>query len=1064
MALTINSNISALNSQRQLVRSGRELDTAMERLSSGKRINSAADDAAGLAISNRMTSQVRGLNQAVRNANDGISLIQTAEGALDESTNILQRIRELAVQSANGVYADKDRLTLDAEVKQLTSELDRIAKTTSFNGQTLLDGSQQNISLQIGSQADQTISFGIPAMDVNNLGLGGNSADLVGAEMNINSSGLLTNGFSAASIKINGQALASVAANSDLQTLLDEINNNIPDVSASTYVKLQAESVGDGVLQGGNSFTIATIDNSGNSLSLVVTDTNSIDELVAAINEKSGSLYSASTDEAGRLQITSESMASISVSEDTGGIASGMSFSTIADGDIAATIEGLQKRWLAQAEKLITDFFGMTGSGVTLTLDLDNSDGVGGKLAYVQFNTGNPGTNISLNVDMADFTADNQPDGGSAPFYNDRIITHEMVHAVMTSLMDVSIMPGWFTEGVAELIHGADERVEGDFANLDTVGELTAAFKTSPGSPATSAGYSASYMAAKMLNDELLGAGGDITELFNELESGDSLDQAIIDLKVAYGGLAFGNLAQFEAYFLANGVDYLNETMGGNATLDLDNGDTGSIAGSDYTVNTFTATSIIPDSDIGVGDGSPGFEFVIPAEFAGTAQVAEAQLVLASENDEFISITQGVSGSDQLLDDLGFRTIAEVGEVLGEGLSVADQSAELAAGDLVINGVSIGSVASGAGLYAKIDAINTVSNETGVVASIEAIESFSYGNSPVTAVEYLSAAGGIVVATGITAIGLNGLGVSVTSGDSANDIASSINASSEYHGVTAYVDDGEELHLYSSHNINLSHTGGSLLVDLNMGALVGPAGSINLRGVDVALSDLTDLETVVTELNDAQGSTGVVASIDDNGELQFESSTSFTLALGDTNGLKSFAALGISFSTSDNTADLFDSDGDKLLGDETVTIQPRVKLDSMNDQSISISVTSDGESATGLSDLNEALSGALGSSIANLGVASVAEATAAITVVDSALETINSTRSQLGAVSNRLGFTISNLMNISENTAAARSRIVDADFAAETAVLSRAQVLQQAAQAMLAQANSAPQQVLALLR
>ena len=138
MALTINTNVASLNAQRQLLSSGADLDQASERLSSGRRINSAGDDAAGLAISNRQTSQIRGLDQAIRNANDGISLVQTAEGALDETTNILQRVRELSIQSSNGIYSDSDRSTLNAEVEQLISEIDRIAETTSFNGQNIL--------------------------------------------------------------------------------------------------------------------------------------------------------------------------------------------------------------------------------------------------------------------------------------------------------------------------------------------------------------------------------------------------------------------------------------------------------------------------------------------------------------------------------------------------------------------------------------------------------------------------------------------------------------------------------------------------------------------------------------------------------------------------------------------------------------------------------------------------------------------------------------------------------------------------------------------------------------
>ena len=161
MALGINTNVLSLNAQRNLNNSQSALATSLERLSTGLRINSAKDDAAGLAISDRMTAQIRGLNQAVRNANDGISLAQTAEGALQESTNILQRMRELAVQSANDTNSDSDRAALQAEVTQLQAELDRIAQTTEFNGKRILDGSFSGATFQVGANAGQTISFGI---------------------------------------------------------------------------------------------------------------------------------------------------------------------------------------------------------------------------------------------------------------------------------------------------------------------------------------------------------------------------------------------------------------------------------------------------------------------------------------------------------------------------------------------------------------------------------------------------------------------------------------------------------------------------------------------------------------------------------------------------------------------------------------------------------------------------------------------------------------------------------------------------------------------------------------
>ena len=153
MPQIINTNIMSLNAQRNLNTSQESLRVSLQRLSSGLRINSAKDDAAGLAISERFTAQIRGLNQAARNASDGISLSQTAEGALGEAGNILQRVRELAVQSANATNSSADRLALNAEVGQLVSELDRIATSAEFNGQKLLDGTFGTAIFQVGANA-----------------------------------------------------------------------------------------------------------------------------------------------------------------------------------------------------------------------------------------------------------------------------------------------------------------------------------------------------------------------------------------------------------------------------------------------------------------------------------------------------------------------------------------------------------------------------------------------------------------------------------------------------------------------------------------------------------------------------------------------------------------------------------------------------------------------------------------------------------------------------------------------------------------------------------------------
>ncbi len=159
MAFSINTNIPSLNAQRNLTASSESLATSLQRLSSGLRINSAKDDAAGLAISQRMTTQIRGMNVAIRNANDGVSLAQTAEGSLSSVSNSLQRIRELAVQSANATNSASDRAALNTEAQQLKSEIDRVATQTNFNGVKLLDGSFTNQSFQVGANAGETISI-----------------------------------------------------------------------------------------------------------------------------------------------------------------------------------------------------------------------------------------------------------------------------------------------------------------------------------------------------------------------------------------------------------------------------------------------------------------------------------------------------------------------------------------------------------------------------------------------------------------------------------------------------------------------------------------------------------------------------------------------------------------------------------------------------------------------------------------------------------------------------------------------------------------------------------------
>jgi flagellin len=343
MPLIINTNVASLNSQRQLMNSGNALDKATERLSSGQRINSAKDDAAGLAISNRMTSQIRGLDQAVRNANDGVSLVQTAEGALQEVTNMLQRIRELSIQSANGIYNDADRKTLDAEVQQLKKEMDRISETTSFNGQKLLDGTLRNTHLQVGSQANETMEVAIGSFSTT--AMGGTSGDIVGESAVRGGAGptythaeeiSALNGLLAGDLMVNGTAIKPITPAADsLNEALASINSDLKGKGAevTSLVQVSADTGGSGVLRSPDeTLELKLVDGNGLTQTYTITGTSSMKELVAKINAETA--IEASVNENGRLVLTSPGSSSLTVTERgvTGASPTGIAGADGADG------------------------------------------------------------------------------------------------------------------------------------------------------------------------------------------------------------------------------------------------------------------------------------------------------------------------------------------------------------------------------------------------------------------------------------------------------------------------------------------------------------------------------------------------------------------------------------------------------------------------------------------------------------------------------------------------------------------------------------------------------------
>ena len=223
----INTNISALRAQNGSRLATKDLSTAMARLSSGKRINSAKDDAAGLAIATRMDANVRGFSQAIRNANDGISVAQTAEGALAETSNILVRMRELAIQAASGTLTTSDRSALTAEVTQLTSQIGDIATRTNFNGTSLLNGASTSIAIQTGVQASQTVTINIGDMQATALGVG--SIDL----STVSGAGTALTALDTAINTVATQRANLGAAQSRLDSTVNNLTSAVTNLSES---------------------------------------------------------------------------------------------------------------------------------------------------------------------------------------------------------------------------------------------------------------------------------------------------------------------------------------------------------------------------------------------------------------------------------------------------------------------------------------------------------------------------------------------------------------------------------------------------------------------------------------------------------------------------------------------------------------------------------------------------------------------------------------------------------------------------------------------------------------
>ncbi|MGG2396246.1 flagellin [Pseudomonas sp. SH1-B] len=390
MALTVNTNVASLNTQRNLNSSSKGLDTSLQRLSTGYRINSAKDDAAGLQIANRLTSQITGLGVATRNANDGISLAQTAEGALQQSTGILQRMRDLSLQSANGSNGATERAALQGEVAQLQQELNRIADTTSFGGRKILDGSFGSQSFQVGANAYETISVSIGSAATDRIGANrytssGGAAQGVasGAFSATSGSAYTTSGFSIDSKLSDGAVAISYTASGSASEVAKAVNAKSDEtgVTASARTVAELAAVGSGTisfdLYGATSKTVAA---DKATVSAVITDGSDLGALADAINKETGKTGISAVSKGSSIELVSERGDAIVIGNMSGSTTSTLQAKTF-DGSAytgaatAAIGAGAGARVDGQIKLEAPDAFQVTGMGAGMA-------GAGGAAAF----------------------------------------------------------------------------------------------------------------------------------------------------------------------------------------------------------------------------------------------------------------------------------------------------------------------------------------------------------------------------------------------------------------------------------------------------------------------------------------------------------------------------------------------------------------------------------------------------------------------------------------------------------------------------------------------------------
>lgn len=1096
----INTNVKSLVAQDALAANNRKLSTAMERLSTGSRINSAADDAAGLGISTRMTTQVRGLQAAVRNANDAISVTQTAEGAMTEVGDILQRMRELSVQASSDQNSATDRSYLQAEVSQLSSEIDRIASTTQFNSMNLLDGSYKDKVFQIGANQGQTIGLSIGGMRSSDLGVATSAIAAPATGSVAGLSGVVAQGTAATETvvrlgfensdtytftvadDVSGLAAAGVSAKAvDLtssvskQNFVDTLNKAFKESAVDTKVISTAQMTAG----------TATIDITDSANFEKVRLSVSIDGKAPAAIDLRSRLLSSAADTAkvtateikdalqAELQATNDD--SITVTHASGvfsvidaqgrsikvsqGAGDGTVFGTDSANDGALSVEknvqsNLSAAWSGN-DLLITNsaggkttVAGYTTVGSSKVIFDAVTDAQAGQnvdpIALAKTASSSDDVTVMGKVETSSLamTFNDRDGSGTAATASFKItngdgdvyatisaldVHHSKSDASVVTAVNAAIATAMSTIGAEDGSISAS-----DFKVAYSNGTLT--ISNSEGRALAIEDYSSTATTATVTPLNELGAATTLSSqsnMYSELRLGvntSSLTQV----------LSANTTNKYDVY-----VDGIKSTAGIDLSADFDGTtvDTGTkLAGVIQ-----TKLAALTDVFTAKADGTASTSKALMTGITATWDDTTGELAIRDNLGRNIRIEAQTANTFKGTGDIFLQD--DVSSGTNQGIAVRADS-----------GVAQGDVAQAAGVTLQLNqadadftfSLNGIALDSGTATSSATVvwdsaEPFA-GSTMETKLNALMTKLNGAHATDVYSYSVSGNSVSFKQADGGPLVIGDFKSGTGYDGLAATVTpdvglDGSAATVGYDEALATAFAQGTAAIATNATLTLQGDDLVSLTITDgvndysvsssaVDISDTSSTAAFASKLNDALNGSSIKASMDTNGKVYFTDSTGGAISL------KAFNA------SSARTAAWEPATGQ---GDASNIASGYVG-----------SVSSVAASAP--------VGGGSGSSVAQISLTTAAGASSALGVLDSALEYVNAERSKLGAVENRLNHTINNLTNIVTNTQASRSRIMDTDYAAETTELARSQIIQQAATAMLAQANQAPQSVLSLLQ